>query len=142
MENAVPRQHGWAAVCMVRVLDGRMLHFNCQKDQSKRWWQLFVAGWGGRAAGRPGRRKTAVHVCSAETSEQSKPQMPLLINTRCEADVYQAQFREKKPGKAGEIHAPQTRDFLGEGVAGNGFCKFLLLITTSQTKSKETFPSY
>lgn len=59
-----------------------------------------------------------------------------------QADVYQAQFREKKPGKAGEIHALQTRDFLGEGVAGNGFCKFLLLITTSQTKSEETFPSY
>lgn len=75
----------------------------------------------------------------AETSKQSKAQMPLLINTQYVVDVYPGQSREKKPAKAGEIHAPQTRDFLGEGVAGNGFCKFLLLITTSQTKSEETF---
>lgn len=80
--------------------------------------------------------------CSAETSEQSKPQMLLLINTQCEAGAYPGQSRHKKPVKAREIHAPQTRDFLGEGVAGNGFCKFLLLITTSQTKSEETFSSY
>lgn len=93
---------------------------------------------GGVGEGKPRERGNR----SAETSEQSKPQMPLLTNTRCEADVYPAQSREKKPGKAREIHAPQTRDFLGEGVAGNGFCKFLLLISTSQTKSEETFPSY
>lgn len=68
--------------------------------------------------------------------------MPLLINTQREAHVYPGQSREKKPAIAREIHAPQTGDFLGEGVAGNGFCKFLLLITTSQTKSEETFSSY
>lgn len=109
---------------------------------------MFAQGWGGgwEQAGwtgeGEGERKSAGHMCSAETSKQSKPQMPLLINTRCEADVYPARSREKNPGKAREIHAPQTRDFLGEGVAGNGFCKFLLLITTSQTESEETFSSY
>jgi hypothetical protein len=48
-------------------------------------------------------------------------QMPLLINTQREADVYPGQSREKKPAKAREIHIPQTRDFLGEGAVGNGF---------------------
>lgn len=92
---------------------------------------------------REGKARTRERACVfAETSKQSKAQMPLLINTQYVVDVYPGQSREKKPAKAGEIHAPQTRDFLGEGVAGNGFCKFLLLITTSQTKSEETFSSY
>lgn len=118
------------------ALDGRV-HRNAEGPKANVHGRL-LRGSGRRGEGKPRERGNR----SAETSEQSKPQMPLLTNTRCEADVYPAQSREKKPGKAREIHAPQTRDFLGEGVAGNGFCKFLLLISTSQTKSEETFPSY
>lgn len=109
----------------------------CQKDPygGVLFAQEEPAGWRGE-----GKKKE--NTCSAETSKQSAAQMPLLRNTQCEADVYPGQSREEKPMKAREIHIPQTRDFLGEGVAGNGFCKFLLLITTSQTKSEETLSSY
>lgn len=64
----------------------------CQLDQNKHRW-LFARGRGRRG----GEREP---VCSAETSKQSKPQMPLLINTPCEADVYPGQSRDKKPVKA------------------------------------------
>ena len=78
------------------------------------------SGRGGKAR----RSESSELVCSAETSKQSKPQMPLLINTQREADVYPGQSRDKKPIKAREIHALQTRDFLGEGVAGNHSTNF------------------
>lgn len=76
---------------------------------------------------------------SAQTSKQSMAQMPLLINTqrgRCLPRTIRG------CAKASEILIPQTRDFLGERVAGNGLCEFLLLITTSQTQSKETLPCH
>lgn len=51
--------------------------------------------WGGE--GKTGREKG--HVYSAETSKQSKPQMPLLINTRHVADVYPDNLERKSQPK-------------------------------------------
>lgn len=131
----IPRWSRWVVASIFPVLDRRM-PCNAKKTKVSIPCPSVAVCSGGEKVRK---REPA---CSAETSKQSKPQIPLFINTQREADVYPGQSREKKLAKAREIHAPQTRDFLGEGVAGNGFCKFFLLITTSQTKSKETFSSY
>lgn len=134
----IARWSNWVVADLFPALDRRM-HCDAKENQNRRQ-RLFAQENGQCGEGRGGGGRK--HARSAETSKQSKPQMHLLINTRCEADVYPGNPERKKPSKAREIHAPQTRDFLGEGVAANGFCKFLLLITTSQTMSKETFSSY
>ena len=132
------------------------MHCNSKGDQSRHRW-LFAqenvlvetrAGIGGYLprrmcwwrSGGEGREKE--YVGSAETSKQSKPQMPPLINTRREADVYPDNLERKSQPKPERFTLHKTRDFLGDGAAGNGFFKFLLLITTSQSKPKETWSSY
>lgn len=57
-------------------------------------------------------------VCSAETSKQSKPQMPLFINTQREADVYPGQSREKKLAKARERDSRSTNKGFPRGRSG------------------------
>lgn len=66
------------------ALDRRM-HCNAKENQNRRQWLIAQEnGQCGEGRGGGGRK----HARSAETSKQSKPQMPLLINTQCEADVY------------------------------------------------------
>ena len=93
---------------------------------------------GGDGEGREGRKNTWVLQKPLNNQSHNASFYKHTVRGRC----LHGQSGEKKPAKAREIHAPQTRDFLGDGAAGNGFFKFLLLITTSQSKSEETQPSY